>query len=300
MQAQYYNERQNGSAVIVALFIVALVAILATAMSTRFHQVLLFNETILEKDKTSLLAQGVTFWAIGKLKENVKSANEIHDKIPQIFSVVQNDGAIISGDLEDSQKKFNLNNLRDPRYHEYFTRLLQITNNNLSQQQTQKIFQNILQYIFKVKSANNFINYMWNEAELLNIEGITPEIYENLKPYITVMPDITPININSASKIILQCLSKDINQNDVDKLINYRQKQNGFSDAADFMSEINSFNANIVVDSSILTISSQYFVLETQVKMNGGAYQQRDLLKRSIVNHGNIVTTDIEVVKEDD
>ncbi|MCD6319118.1 MAG: type II secretion system minor pseudopilin GspK, partial [Candidatus Desulfofervidaceae bacterium] len=69
--------------------------------------------------------------------------------------------------------------------------------------------------------------------ELCIIPGIKPEACEKLLPYVTIYSNGL-ININTASKPVLKCLSKDITADLAKRIIDHRQI-NPFEKAADIM-----------------------------------------------------------------
>jgi type II secretory pathway component PulK len=61
-------------------------------------------------------------------------------------------------------------------------------------------------------------------SELLLVKDITPRVYKELSPYLTVYGR-GKININTASKLILQTLNKDIDDVLAEEIIEYRRNE---------------------------------------------------------------------------
>lgn len=59
-------------------------------------------------------------------------------------------------------------------------------------------------------------------SELLRVRGITPEIYAKLQPYVTVLAQATPINVNTAPPPVLMSLSPGIDESTATSLVNLR------------------------------------------------------------------------------
>lgn len=59
----------KGSALLTALFIMTLVAIVATAMSTKVQLDIYRTRLILTHDKLYFASQAVTFWSMGQLAD---------------------------------------------------------------------------------------------------------------------------------------------------------------------------------------------------------------------------------------
>ncbi len=59
-------------------------------------------------------------------------------------------------------------------------------------------------------------------SELLKVRGITPGIYEKLRPYVITLPQATPINVNTAPPPVLMSLSPGIDEATATQLVNTR------------------------------------------------------------------------------
>jgi general secretion pathway protein K len=118
---------QQGAAIIVALFVMALVAACAAAMMFRLNVDVERTELILNADKATLYAQGSVDWAIEQLKADYakQKPNQLIDRLPISISN-KTDGYTITSTLEDMQNKFNLNDLKDSNHQDFFNRLLHL------------------------------------------------------------------------------------------------------------------------------------------------------------------------------
>lgn len=111
----------KGSALLTALFIMTLVAIVATAMSTKVQLDIYRTKLILTHDKIYLASQAVTFWALSELnntknkfaKADTQGIVSIfpHD-MENIYSTVT-----LRGALYDLQAQYNVNNLENKKDH---------------------------------------------------------------------------------------------------------------------------------------------------------------------------------------
>lgn len=108
-------KKNRGSALLTALFIMTLVAIVATAMSTRLQLDIYRTRLIINHDKLYLASQAITFWALSELNnKNIKltklteqgMVDEYPKNMDAIYPQVQ-----LSGGIYDLQARFNLNNL---------------------------------------------------------------------------------------------------------------------------------------------------------------------------------------------
>ncbi len=59
-------------------------------------------------------------------------------------------------------------------------------------------------------------------SELRLIQGIDRNLYQNLTPYLTALPEITPININTASKPLIMSLGNGLTETQFQELLEAR------------------------------------------------------------------------------
>jgi len=121
-------KKDSGAALITALFIMALVAIAAVAMSMRLEVAIRRTELSLNSNQLYLSAQGVQSWAAGVLLQDASKArpqtspqtgsqttsqDQRIDHLPQHLPLSTDQGIQVTGVLTDEQGKFNLNNLEN-------------------------------------------------------------------------------------------------------------------------------------------------------------------------------------------
>lgn len=126
--------KARGSAIIVALLIMALVATIATAMAVQQQAQTERTTLVLNTDRTYLYTKAVETWAIRLLIQNYQEAKDSGrsdlnataiDLLPQTFSDLSvGYGFQVSGKVQDLQGKFNLNNLTNEKYETNFVNLI--------------------------------------------------------------------------------------------------------------------------------------------------------------------------------
>ncbi len=293
--------KQLGAAIIVALFVTALVAAIAIAMIARLQVDTRRTELLLNNFKATQLAEGSIDWAIDQLITNWKQqqAGRVIDRTP-IHIVNDMDGATIESTLYDAQGKFNLNNLSDATFQEFFARLLHIIQPNLDQGTIQNIVLNTAYWITSNTTSTQLEDYyaklkppyhpphrlMASISELRMVRGMTATLYTQLEPYITVLPEKTMININNAPIPILMSLGPDISLETAKTLDEFR-RQTPFANLDALV------NFPVVKNSPIaqnnLTVSSNYFLLETIVKIGDQRVTLYTMLMRLMKNSQPIV-----------
>jgi general secretion pathway protein K len=268
--------KKSGSALISALFIMTLVAIAATAMSTRLQLDIYRTRLSILSDKLYLASQAVSFWAMNELGDN-KNQFTLADQSGKIgqfpiqFQALYPE-IVTTGALYDLQSRFNLNNLSDSKYQSAFLKLLDFAPKALSATEKEALILATRNWVtpYELGQGNNeFLNYymqqkppylpsqqlMQHVSEFRLIRGVDASLYTSLSNYLTALPEITAININTASAAVISTLGNGLNENQVQELLQARG-ENGISklqDIAPLLQKLNIRNEQI-------TIESQYFL----------------------------------------
>lgn len=275
--------RLMGSALLSALFLMTLVAIAATAMSTRLQLDIYRNRMTIQGDKLYLASQVVGFWAMSRLSDPTTELKRLDNSgrvldfptsLKNIYPDVQIDGSVY-----DLQARFNLNDLPNQSYQPLFLRLLQ---NSLNQVET-NVIKNIvhatvswvspfrldtghdeLMTYYKMQSppylAGN--QFMQSVSEFRLVSGVTANIYNRLFPLITALPAETAININTASPQILKILGNGLNSSELAEFIELRESKGKFKQD-DVSLLIGKFN----IIARQVCVESEYFMTTTTVVM---------------------------------
>lgn len=271
--------KTKGSALVSALFIVAIVAMIATSMAQRFQKDIYFANISLIRDRLFFAAKAIEIWSLNQLSEKKQNLHAINSKGQLDRYKMRlnhyNPNIIISGELYDAQARFNLNNLESANYHQSFKRFLELRLKSCNAAEREAIFLNILQLIqaeHKSQTENpqstNFTAYqpqksgpIEDKSVLLTIPGLSFEIYLDLENDLTVLPEKAPINIYTASPELLRSLSETLTEKDIDELLALRISDASALIRAQMLSIIN----RAQVDPSIITEESAYFISKATV-----------------------------------
>jgi len=288
-------KRARGGALLTALFIMTLVAIVATAMSTRLQVDIYRTRLIDTHDKLYLASQAVTFWAFTQLDNKelkfTKSTNEgmVAQYPKNLESLV---GRIkLTGGIYDMQARFNINNMGDKKLIPPFMNLLSHTVdlNNVERLNLALAVQNWLLEYDLALGKDTYTSYylsqkppyypshqlMQSVSEFRLIKDVSSSIYQAVEPFITVLPDRTPININTASKKVLMSLGNGLNESQANELIMARG-ENGIKD----MKQIAELSKKIDFPQEQITIDSQYFLSVASATSDEFKINVYTLLKR--------------------
>lgn len=289
-------KRQQGVVIVVALFIVALVAGLAYEMLARTDRDIYRANLILHNTQAQFYAQASVIWAIDQLRNDwiKQKANHLIDENPIKSPENVMNGYHISSTITDMQDKFNLNNLITPESQIDFVHLLHAIDPAMSEDKAQELVQALVDWMApgQINDKNPLSQYylelpspyrpahraLVNVSEIKLVKGITPRLYEALKPYIAVLPNATVINVQTAAIPVLVSLSKTMTDGTAKALIQQRQ-QKPFTSLTDFM------NFDIVKNHGIsaekITLTSSYFLVTTNVTIESQHLRLYTLLERN-------------------
>jgi general secretion pathway protein K len=273
-------KRQQGVVLLVALFIVALIATMSYLMMSRLERDTRRISLLLRNTQAEYYAQGSIAWAIDALRTNwlkqQGKQNKLIDLIPMKSPINEMNGYKIESTIYDMQSKYNLNNLTKPDNQADFKRLLQNVDANITEQKAQEIVLAVTDWISPTQAEIDNSKYymslspayraphelMVSVSELQLVKGMTPSLYQALEPYVTALPKTTLINVQTALSPVLVTLSSTLTPS-IAKTIEQIRKQNPIISPQMFASLDIVKNHNISTDK--ITTVSNYFLLETKV-----------------------------------
>jgi general secretion pathway protein K len=255
--------RQRGSAIIIALFVMSLAAIISVSMLSRSSIATRRTVLMLNADQSQLYAQASVNWAIDLLKNNLKQqkTGRLTDTFPIQSKTDTVNGYVIESSIEDMQGYFNLNNLTKQDYLSDMTNIILAASDWIGpgKSETLNAYYGKLNPPYRAPHKA-----MASVSELRLVRGMTPEIYNELLPYITALPIATQINVNTAPAMVIMSLSKTLTPEGA-RTIEARRKAMPFIDAGSFMNFDLVKNNQVTADQ--ITVLSSYFLVKTSVKV---------------------------------
>lgn len=280
------HRRQQGVVIVIALFIVALVATMAYVMMARLSRDTRRTELILHDTQAELYAQGSVIWAKDQLTNDwlKQKPDKPVDVMPLKSPVNDMNGYAISSTITDAQDKFNLNNVSRPEWQKAFTRLIQLVYPKITDQEATDITKATFDWVMPGNREDEYERYyaglpvpyrpahrfMIDPSELRLVKGVTPQIYAALQPYITALPAITAINPNTAPPPVLALISPIMTLSSAAQLKEALEKQRP-KKLEDFLKM--DIAKNHQVDEKRIAWVSEYFYVRTEV-----AVQSQDIL----------------------
>jgi general secretion pathway protein K len=307
------RSRQRGAiAIITALAIVSMAAIAAVAMSHTLQLSIRRTGNIQMSDQGILYTLGAEAWSRGMLIRDLqddeqKRYDSLEEDWAKELPPTPLEGGEVSALTTDEQARFNLNNLymesgneeteqaRVKRELAIFQRLLTALelDESIAQATADWLDENIdpqfpdgaedsayLGGDLPYRTANHRMGHV---SELRLVQGVTTEAYDKLLPYVTALPEATPININTADPMVIRALHADLNEESAEQLLEGRE-ENPFKETKEFIEAMKGLLDENKVKSEeidpVISVTSRFYLLETLVRMESESQRLRSLLHK--------------------
>lgn len=295
----------KGVALITVMLILALATILAVSMSSRQQLDIHRSANIFNFEQAYQYVLGGESWAKQILKRdlNDNKTDSFNDDWATVLPPLPIEGGQMSGQIEDLQARFNLNNLvqngkPNKLYVERFKRLLR--NIGLNEDMATMIVDWVdsnEQASFAGAEDNEYLNLspayrtanqpMDDVSELLLIKGVNFEVYEKLRPFVCVLKSETDINVNTASAEVLSSIVNGITLDDAKNVVADRNKKT-FDNLTDFIQH--PLLKQKKIDKNGLSVSSNYFQLNSTALIERISVEYKTILNR-------ISSSDVMILK---
>ncbi|MES2488460.1 MAG: type II secretion system minor pseudopilin GspK [Pseudomonadota bacterium] len=298
--------QQAGIALITALLVVALASIAAAAILSSASIAIHRSGSLQDSEKAWWYADGVESWVKTIIDRTVKpnSAVSLADEWAKPVDYLPIDEGVIRGGIEDLQGRLNLNNFgqtyNSPAYNAnvlILERLLLLLEADPAQAKV--IAAAIHDWIDKDTQPSGFdgaedADYLSLElpyrtagqplesvSEVLAIKGMTKDIFYKLthcaqiktgfQSCITALPQITPINVNTAPEPILRALLKEPSSPALGSFLETRTTKPYISDGDAFQAAPKGFIAAADgITTDMVSVKSNYFLMHTETFIGSG------------------------------
>jgi general secretion pathway protein K len=284
----------RGVALITAMLITALASLVAANLAWDNALDVRRTMVLLNHDQAVQVALGAESWVIGILHQDLQDSETDH--LGEIWAIqlpgFPIEGGDVTGQIQDLQGRFNLNNLIDENGQvqveslERFRRLLEALDidprfagiaadwidrdleASFPDGAEDSIYTGILP---PYRSANQSLT---SASELAALEGMDRQTFNILRPHITALPGRTNLNVNTATGALLQSLDDKLSGADVERLIAERESA-GFAD-------IQTAFSSLVTPDVLNTLEdkSSYFQLKVVVRIDTVRVTLYSLLQR--------------------
>jgi general secretion pathway protein K len=277
----YSSRNQTGVALLAAILL--LVTATAIMVSITHEQAFAIHKTsrIHLADRARLYALGLEDWAQIYLK-NDRENSEV-DHLGEDWAVglpgLPIEGGYLSGYMEDEQSRLNLNGLGKSEVS--LNRFIRLCNNlDIDTNFVPALLDWVdedLDVRYPDGAEEHYGNYrvanrpMVDISELLLVKNVTPEIYNHLKPYITVLPVATNINVNTMPEVIYLALGENL---DGGAFVEARDSEE-FNSVEDFITRL-----QVPLEESGLSTATNYFRAHGQVTQGDLVLSMDSLIHR--------------------
>jgi general secretion pathway protein K len=272
------------------MLVLAVVTVSLVSMSSDRQMDIRRTENQLRSSQAWEYVHGLEAWAENQL--NVDFTTNQYDALTDrwskpLFSTIPEGN--VKADIIELQGRINLNNLLvdDQASDEDVQRLMRLTHLNIKPELVYAMLDWMdadmeMRYpngaedeiYTKLVPAYRSANSPFAEvSELLRVQGITQTDYEKLLPYIYVAEGYQPVNVNTASAVVLRCIAKDIKKDEAESI--FRASGKPFEKVEEFLKD--EAMAGISVNKAGLSVVSNHFLLSGQIDMgkNGLTFQSQ-------------------------
>lgn len=299
--------KQRGVVIVVALFIVALVAAMSYIMMARLERDTWRTTLILRDVEAESYAQGSIAWAQDQLRNNweKQKKDQLIDRVPIHSGVNEVNGYKIESTIDDMQSRFNLNNLGTAEGQASFARLLKACLPQQNEEARRQLIRAVADWItgLKTQQQDEFLDYYLEQPipyrsahrklvdvnELRLVKGIDQKIFAQLRPYVCALPNIkTKVNIQTAAMPVLMSISSQMTVEGAREIMDYRK--------ASPITSFTQFAQSKVAKKYAITaenaaVASDYFLVETKVTIEKQHIVLYTLLERLANETQPVITT---------
>lgn len=302
MNARAPHYGQRGMALLAMLILSGILMLVMTGIFYRHQLDLAEVRRIYTGEQAALLALSGESWATRILRDDARNTevDSLQEDWAQNIPPLPVEGGILTGCLIDLQSKFNINNLASYTPERWEQELGNISSSNLD------TYLNILALQeLNSEDSRAAVVIDWMDADSDLIAGFSAEDPEyqamqpsrmaanqmmvsldevaglagyssaeliKLRPYITALPTVTPININTASHEVLSALIPFVDDWLIEEVVLNRP----FEDVQafyEFIAETSSYlsvsEVSNQLPSALVSTESEFFELSAEVAIGG-------------------------------
>ena len=295
-------KKQQGVALLMAILIVALVVIISVHMITQRQLQIYRTANLFFRDQANQYSLAVEAWGLSVLYQDFerdKKAGQFIDSYQDVWNTAlfdfEVDQVTLDGTIFDLQGRFNLNNLVkggkvQTQWLDSYKRLLTALDLPVSlaeslldwldanEHTTGSYGAEDVYYIsleIPYRTANQKLVHL---SELLLVKGYDKKVYTTLKPYVFVAPEITAVNVNTSTDMVLQAIIPGLSKTEAGSLLT-RIKTTPFIAVNDVLAD--PAVQNKAVPSSLLDVKSSFFTVNSFVAIDKSKVTMQSVITRS-------------------
>lgn len=275
---------EHGSAVIMAMLVVAATATLVAGALWQQSALMRETENELAYAQAKWLLRGAIDWAGVILLEDGRTSSVDHRGEPWAVPLAdtrlnEGDGraaAYLAGAIDDEQGKLNLRNLAsgDQVNRPQLAALARLLGTlGIDEAMADAIAARLM----SAQRAGNAPDPARAYIEDLLDVGLSQEAMERLRPFVTLLPEMTPLNVNTASAEVLAASVPGLTLLDAKRVVAARSRAY-FRDLADAQQRLR--EAGAAAGGEGLSVATRYFSIDGTVTYARARLEGRALVKR--------------------
>lgn len=300
---------ERGAALLAAMLTVTLVATIAAAALWQQWRSIEVESADRQRVQSTWILTGALDWARLILREDLREGRVDHlaepwavplqeARLSTFLAADQNNNAatetteadqvFLSGEISDLQSRLNLTNLVESgtlkkEWVEVFERLFDVL--GLPRAQLATMTSNL-----RFASDIHVDNLNAAKAPLVPQRtqqlvwlGLPPATVAALEPYVTVLPNPTTVNLNTAPAEVIHAVGKNLGLADAQRLVAERDRK-----AFDAMSDVLlHLQPGSSFDAALVSFGTRFFEVRGRLRIEGTVIEERSIVLRD----GSIVRT---------
>ena len=287
--------RPRGAALLSAMLIVTLVATLAAGALWRQWRQVEIESAERARQQIAWLLVGAQDWARLILREDARSGGADHlaepwavplqeARLSSFLAAGQQDSddvldAFLSGQITDLQSRLNVFNLVDSGKlsepaHQDFARLFRLL--GVPAAELDQLAENLRAAL--APDAQASAPLMPQRVEQLGALGVSAATLAKLLPYITLLPERTPVNLNTAPAEVLHAVIGGLDMVQARRLVTERSLAH-FRSLSDASRAVGGDTQPL--DGSRHAVSSRYFEIRGRLRYGTAVVEDRAVVQRT-------------------
>ncbi|MDH0864182.1 type II secretion system minor pseudopilin GspK [Mitsuaria sp. GD03876] len=288
--------RQRGAALLTALLIVVLVTTLAAAMLWRQARSIQIEAADRGRAQADWVLQGALDWARLILREDKRANNKDNvDHLGEVWAVPLAEArlssflstddnksadagpdAFLSGHIEDAQSRFNLRNLVRGQAEDLrvAARIFQAAGLNAAL--AEQLRATLIGAVDPASAPQGRVPLLPARLEQLRWLGLSDEQAARLRSLAVILPQPTPVNLNTASREVITALFDGMDVGSADRIVRARQAKpfRTLEDVKPYLPQ------GLELSTERTGFTSDFFFVEGQLRLDDRVLAQRSLVQR--------------------
>ncbi len=293
---------QSGAALLTAMIIVSLIATMAAAMAWRQYRAMHIEAAERARAQSAWILQGALDWARLILREDARAnqQGQAIDHLGEVWAVplaearlstflaaeqdpTADDGpeAFLSGTLSDAQARYNLRNLvaaAAPALPAELRTLARLCELAGCPSGTATTLSERLRAAFAAKAEAGAADAPVQPAnfEQLAWLGLTADTLKRLRPFVTLLPGPSKVNLNTAPREVIAALFEGMDLASAERIVQVRQAQplRTLDDAKKLLP------ATVDVSAERASVNSDFFIVTGRLRLDERVLEERSLVQR--------------------